>query len=183
MYARYYEGLELVHQFQVTLVDNVLVNLMWQEYLFFEDSTNQSRAYTGTSEAASERDSMTHQQSTELLNIKFPRNHLQELGKCIVEILSGIYFMECDLLSVFSAAFWESCTKMVQQTEKTEGTTLNVQRIINILSLLEQHSVQKGESWPLIYLVGPMLVTCFPLIRSIVSMIPFFKNNYVLAFD
>ena len=172
--ARYCEGLESVHQFQVTLVDNILVKLMWQEYLFFVDSTNLSRVYTGTSEAASECGSIIYQQSMELPNIKFPNNYLQELGKCIVAILSGIYFMECDLLSIFSVAFREICLEMIQQTDKTGGTTVNVQQIINILSLLEQHSVQQGESWPLIYLVGPMLATCFPLIRAIVSMISFF---------
>jgi hypothetical protein len=51
----------------------------------------------------------------------------------------------------------------------TESTTENVEQVIKFLSLLEKHSVRKCESWPLVYVVGPMLAKSFPLIRSHVS--------------
>lgn len=105
----------------------------------------------------------------EMQNTKYPISYLQELGKCIVEILSGINSLEEDLLSLFFVVFQEACEGLFQQKATTEQPTLNIEPIIKFLFLVDQHAKQKGESWPLLHLVGPMLAKCFPLVRSLVS--------------
>lgn len=131
---------------------------------------NENKASTGMSKDPSEDGTVTSElKIVESLNIKYPVNYLQELGKCVVEILSGIYSMEHDLLSTFCVAFQEKCLKTFQQKENAGRNTEDVEPVIKFLSLLEQHSAQKGETWPLVYLVGPMLAKSFPLIRSLVS--------------
>ncbi|MED6194528.1 hypothetical protein PIB30_029435 [Stylosanthes scabra] len=41
-----------------------------------------------------------------------------------------------------------------------------IERIILFMSLLEQHAVVKGASWPLVCIVGPLLAKSFSIIRS-----------------
>ncbi|KAE8667455.1 HEAT/U-box domain-containing protein, putative isoform 2 [Hibiscus syriacus] len=88
-------------------------------------------------------DQPLHGKTAEMQNIKYSLSYLQELGKCIVEILSGIYSLEENLLSFFCVAFQEA---------------------------LDLHAKQKGESWPLLHLVGPMLAKYFSLVRSLDSV-------------
>jgi hypothetical protein len=151
-------------------VDNILVKLLWQEYLFSVRLKNQDGVTSGAPGNSLEHGNLPfHHKSVEPLKIKYSRSYFQELGKCIVEILSGVYLLEHDLLSTFSVAFKENCLRMFQPMRNTESTTENVEQVIEFLSLLEKHSVRKGESWPLVYVVGPMLAKSFPLIRSHVS--------------
>ncbi|CAK7351987.1 unnamed protein product [Dovyalis caffra] len=157
-----------IHHFQVSLVDNILVKLLWQEYLFSIGSKNLDRVSSGIPGNSLEHGNLPfHHEAVEPLNIKYSRSYFQELGKCIVEILSGINLLEHDLLFTFSAAFKEHCLWMFQPTENAESTTENVEQVIKFLSLMERHSARKGESWPLVYIVGPMLAKSFPLIRSL----------------
>ena len=116
-----------------------------------------------------DKDQPLHGKTTETQNIKYSISYFQELGKCVVEILSGIYSVEQDLLSFFSNAFQETCQGLLKQKVITEQPTLNIEPIIKFLSLLDQHAKQKGEAWPLPHLVGPMLAKSFPLVRSLVS--------------
>ncbi|KDP32598.1 hypothetical protein JCGZ_13148 [Jatropha curcas] len=168
--SRYCDSLDSVRHFRVALVDNILVKLLWQEYLFSVCFKNQSSASNGISEDLSEKTcAISNQRTAELLTIKYPMNYLQESGKCIVEILSGIYLIERDLLSTFCVAFQENCLKMFQLKDSTGRNTENVEQVIKFMLLLEEHSVRKDETWPLVYLVGPMLAKCFPSIRSLDS--------------
>ena len=105
----------------------------------------------------------------ETQNVKYSISYFQELGKCIVEILSAICSLEEDLLSFFSMPFQETCQGLLQKKVITEQPTLNIEPIIKFLSLLDQHAKQKGEAWPLLHLVGPMLAKSFPFVRSLVS--------------
>ncbi|KAF9661877.1 hypothetical protein SADUNF_Sadunf19G0114500 [Salix dunnii] len=166
--SRICDDSDSTHHFQVSLVDNILVKLLWQEYLFSVSFKNQ---YGVTSEAPGnslEHGNLPfHHKAVEPLKIKYSRSYFQELGKCIVEILSGVYLLEHDLLSTFSVVFKENCLRMFQPMGNTESTAENAEQVIKFLSLLEKHSVRKGESWPLAYIVGPMLAKSFPLIRSL----------------
>ncbi|XP_050216478.1 E3 ubiquitin-protein ligase listerin [Mercurialis annua] len=166
--SRYCESSNSVHQFRVTLVENILVKLLWQEYMSFGGLKNQNRASIGMHVDPPEHANATSDQKlVESLSIKYPMNYWQELGKCVVEILSDIYVMEHDLLCPFRAAVQEDCFGMFQQKEKTRRVTENVDQVIKFFALLEEHSVQKGEAWPLVYLVGPILSKYFTLIRSL----------------
>ncbi|KAK9280494.1 hypothetical protein L1049_014186 [Liquidambar formosana] len=168
--SRYCDGVDTIYHFQVTLVNNILVKLLWHDYLLFGSSKNQDSDLSGKSRDTSV-DSVQHsyENTVETLIIKYPKSYMQELGKCIIEILSGIYSLGDVLLSAFSATFQENCLEIFQQTENIERLPESVDHVIKFLLLVEQHAVQKGETWPLIHLVGPMLAKAFPLIRSLDS--------------
>lgn len=102
------------------------------------------------------------------LDDKYRVEHVQEFGKCITEILSGIFSLEPELLSLFCLTFEENCLDAFQQIENIESQE-TVEKIIRFLLLVDLHAVQKGEAWPLSYLVGPMLSKSFRLIQTVVS--------------
>ncbi|XVE58949.1 hypothetical protein DITRI_Ditri05aG0004100 [Diplodiscus trichospermus] len=155
--SRFCHSVDSVSHFRITLINDILVKVLWQEYLSSASSRDQ------------DSDLPLRGKTTEIQNIKYSIIYFQELGKCIVEILSGIYSLEQDLLSFFSMAFQETCLGLVQQKVITEQPILNIEPIIKFLLLVDQHAKQKGEVWPLLHLVGPMLAKSFPLVRSLDS--------------
>lgn len=168
--SRYCEGVDSIHHFQVTLIDNILVKLLWQDYTFFVSLNNQDKVFSGISADSSENSDLpSNEKKVETLTIKYPMRYLRDLGECIIGILSGISLVEHDLLSAFTVEFQETCLVMLQQTEDKERSTARLERVTHFISLLEQHAIHRGENWLLVDLVGPMLVKSFPLIRSIVS--------------
>lgn len=102
------------------------------------------------------------------IDSEYQAGHVQEFGKCLSEILSGIFSLETDLLSVFCLAFEENCLDAFQQGDDIESCE-NVDKIIRFLRLVDLHAVRKGDSWPLSYLVGPVLSKSFRLIQTAVS--------------
>lgn len=135
----------------------------------FSSSKNEDVVLMWNSKDPSESSTqLVHKRAMDKQNIKYPKSYAQHLGKCIIEILSGIYFLDHDLLSAFYATFQENCLEIVKQTENMEKTE-NVEQVIKFLSLVGQYAVLKDETWPLIHLVGPMLSKSFPFIRSLVS--------------
>ncbi|KAL4572514.1 hypothetical protein LXL04_019293 [Taraxacum kok-saghyz] len=136
---RYCDGLEAINHFQHTLVDEVLLKLLWHDYLKVPIST-------------------------QLTNI----DQTQEFGKCITEILSSLFSLNPNLLSSLCSTFEQNCLNAFQQTENNESCE-NVEKIIRFLLLVDLHAVKKGDSWPLLYLVGPMLPKSFKLIQTIDS--------------
>lgn len=167
--SRYCNGVDAIHHFRVTLIDSVLVKLFWHEYMSFSSSKNQDVVRWGNSKDPSESSTqLVHKRAMEKQNIKYPKSYAQDLGKCIIEILSGIYLLDHDLLSAFCSTFQENCLEIVKQTENREKSE-NVEQIVKFLLLVEQYAVLKDETWPLIHLVGPMLSKSFPLIRSLAS--------------
>ncbi|XVF20393.1 hypothetical protein REPUB_Repub11eG0194700 [Reevesia pubescens] len=150
-------SVDSISHFRITLINNILVKLLWQDYL--------------SSVSSKDRDSdhPLHGKTTETQNIKYSISYLQDLGKCIVEILSGIYSLERDLLSFFCMTFQETCLGLLQQNVITEQPTLNIEPIFRFLLLVDQHAKQKGEAWPLLHLVGPMLSKSFQLVKSLDS--------------
>ncbi|XP_040991883.1 E3 ubiquitin-protein ligase listerin isoform X1 [Juglans microcarpa x Juglans regia] len=168
--SRYCEGVDSIHHFQVNLIDNILVKLLWQDYMFLVSLKTSEGVLSGTSAASSEKSNLpSNKKTAETSNIKYPVSYLRDLGKCIIEILSGISLMEHDLLSTFTVEFKENCLGMLQQTENTERSTESVEQIIHFILLLEEHAVHRDENWPLVDLVGPMLAQSFPLITSLDS--------------
>ncbi|KAJ1380216.1 putative E3 ubiquitin-protein ligase, partial [Sesbania bispinosa] len=157
----YNDGGESISHFQVTLVDNVLVKLLWQDFL----TTGSSKSYgiiNSGKAADSSEENVSHNKKVDMLNTKYPMPYLQELGKCFVEILLGIYKLDSNLLSVFTVKLEDNCKSNLQQA----GNMEIVERITFFMALLEQHAVMKGATWPLVYIVGPMLAKSFSIIRS-----------------
>lgn len=97
--------------------------------------------------------------------MKYPMPYLQELGKCFIEILLGIYILDINVLSVFIEELQVNCMGALEQAVNVDI----VERIILFMFLLEKHAVLKGAIWPLAYIVGPMLAKSFSLIKSSVS--------------
>ena len=138
--------------------------------MLFVSVKNQDRVFSGISADSSDNSGLASNKKTvEASNVNYPMSYLKDLGKLIIEILSGISLLEHDLLAAFSTEFQENCLGMLQQTDNLERATESVERIIHFILLLEQHGIHRGENWPLVDIVGPMLAKSFPLIRSQVS--------------
>lgn len=158
--SRYNGGDDSISHFQVTLIDNILVKLIWRDFL----TTGSSKGYdiiTGKESDSSEK-TLSHSKKVDVQNTKYPMPYLQALGKCFVEILLGIHVLDINLLSVFTVELEDNCMSVLQQA----GNVEMVEQIISFMLLLEKHAVTKGATWPLVYIVGPMLAKSFPLIRS-----------------
>ncbi|XP_038680260.1 E3 ubiquitin-protein ligase listerin isoform X2 [Tripterygium wilfordii] len=167
--SRYCGNVDTTSCFQATLVDDIPVKLLWQDYLFFVDSRKLERVACGMPEDIILEDSngLVYRKKLDIANIKYPTGYLRHLGTYIVEILSGIYLQDRGLLSPFCMEFQKNCLGMFQETESGEAPTGQMERIIQFISLLEQHAIQKGETWPLAYLIGPMWTKSFALIKSL----------------
>ncbi|XP_075088640.1 E3 ubiquitin-protein ligase listerin-like [Nicotiana tabacum] len=150
------------HRFQRTLTDQILLKLLWQEYLFSVSSKNQERVFSSM-DSSDDGVQPSHQGSRQL-NVKIPEGYVQDLGKCIVEILSDFSFLEADLLLQFCSAFQQTCSGVFQQTD---SSVENGEGVTEFLSVVNQQAVRKGETWPLVYLVGPTLSKSFPLIKTL----------------
>lgn len=161
---RYNDGEDSISHFRVTLVDNILAKLIWRDFL----TTGRSKGYdiisTGKESDSSEKN-ISHSKKADMPSTKYPMPYLQALGKCFVEILLGIHILDINLLSVFTVELENNCTSVLQQA----GNVEMVEQIISFMLLLEQHAVTKGATWPLVYIVGPMLAKSFSIIRSSVS--------------
>lgn len=167
--ARYCDKVDSISHFQVTLVKDVLVKLLWQDYLFSSGSKHSEKIITRTSADSCENGLTSNKKTVETLNIMYPMSYLRELGNCIVGILSGIYLLKHDLLTAFCAEFQESCLGLFHNAGNLATESECAERLIQFISLLGEHAMQKGRSWPLVCLVGPMLAKSFPLMRSHVS--------------
>ncbi|KAI5434998.1 E3 ubiquitin-protein ligase listerin isoform X1 [Lathyrus oleraceus] len=159
--SRYNDGEDSISHFRVTLVDNILAKLIWRDFL----TTGRSKGYdiisTGKESDSSEKN-ISHSKKADMPSTKYPMPYLQALGKCFVEILLGIHILDINLLSVFTVELENNCTSVLQQA----GNVEMVEQIISFMLLLEQHAVTKGATWPLVYIVGPMLAKSFSIIRS-----------------
>lgn len=155
--SRYCDGPNSIHDLQVDLIDKVLVKILWAD--FFELSKGSIPPI--------------QRKSTENLGMGNSASYLQELGRCILEILSGINLLEQNLLSFFCISVQESFLNMLQQGN-LEIVTGSMRKMIDFLLLLERCSVLEGESWPLDQFMGPLLCKAFPWIRSSVSYCPRF---------
>eukprot|EP00268_Persea_americana_P004589 TRINITY_DN11476_c0_g1_i2.p1 TRINITY_DN11476_c0_g1~~TRINITY_DN11476_c0_g1_i2.p1 ORF type:complete len:1845 (-),score=356.21 TRINITY_DN11476_c0_g1_i2:119-5653(-) len=165
--SRFSKDVNTVGQLQVSLIDNVLVMLLWHDYLSVVSSKNQVQCLSEDSNGLLEVDVQPSDEGQiETLNIKYPQTYIHDLAKCIVEILSDISTKECGLLSAFSASFQKDCLDILHRADTSQKSSGYTEEIVNFLFLVEKHSVQKGESWPLVYLAQPMLETFFPFIKS-----------------
>ncbi|XP_050138704.1 E3 ubiquitin-protein ligase listerin [Malus sylvestris] len=164
--SRYCDKVDSISHFQVNLVKNVLVKLLWREYHFASSSKHKEKTLSRLSADSCESGLISNEKTVVTLNIMYPMSYLRELGNCIVGILSGIYSLEHDLLSAFSAGFEENCLGLFNDDGKLGTDSEHAERIIQFISLLGEHAMQKGQSWPLGCLVGPMLSKSFPLMRS-----------------
>lgn len=155
---RYSDGEDAVYRLQHKLIDEILIGLFWHEYLFSASSKDQDIAFSSYTLGQSNKE------SREGVDNKYWADHEENLGKCIIKIVSGIHSIQHNLLSVFSLKFQSDCLDIFQQTEYSSQ---KVQKMVKFILLLDV--VQKGETWPLLDLVAPTLKKSFPLIETHVS--------------
>lgn len=167
--SRYCEGVDTIDHLRVSLIDNVLVMLVWHDYLLLVNPKYQAEHLSQESSETEGDIKPSFERLTKSLNIKYPEGYMQDLGKWIVEILSDIAVKECSLLDSFCASFQKDCLSIFQEAETSQKPSTCAEQIVNFLFLVEQHVVRKGETWPLVYLVRPMVATSFPLIKSLNS--------------
>lgn len=147
--------MDSICHFRVTLINDVLVKILWVDY------------FPGLSSA--DRDLPSSKKTADTSIIKHPDGYLLDLRGCVIQILSGIFLLERDLLSAFCSAFQESCLSLFQPITDMGYSAENGERLVQFIILIGKHAMQKDETWPLALLVGPMLANTFPLIRSRVS--------------
>ncbi|PWA65835.1 Armadillo-like helical [Artemisia annua] len=152
---RFCEGVEAIHHFRRTVVDEVLLKLLWRDYLLVPSSISNGK--------------MSPEENIKKSDIKHQTDHVQDFGKCITEILSGLFSVEPSLLSVFCSTFEKNCLDAFQQSENIESRE-NLEKIIRFLLSVDLHAVRKGDTWPLSCLVGPMLSKSFQLMQTIDSL-------------
>uniref|UniRef100_A0A1D1ZG63 E3 ubiquitin-protein ligase listerin n=2 Tax=Anthurium amnicola TaxID=1678845 RepID=A0A1D1ZG63_9ARAE len=144
--------------FQVTLIHNILVMLLWHDYLLIGGKDVDGQ-FSGISSGSTKDDP----------RLNYPTGYLQELARCIIGILSNISSRKSSLLVPFCASFWKDCMDILQQEENMQKYSVHTEQIVNFLLLLDQHATQKNETWPLEHMAGPLFAKLFPLIKSLDS--------------
>ncbi|CAA7032335.1 unnamed protein product [Microthlaspi erraticum] len=147
--SRYCDDPNSIYDLQVNLIDKVLVKILWADFL----------------ELSAGSIPTTPRKPAENLSMDNSIRYLQDLGRCILEILSGLNLLEQNLLSFFCKSVQESFLNMLQQ-ENLEIVTGSMRKMIDFLLLLKRYSVPQGESWPLDQFMGPLLCKAFPWIKS-----------------
>ncbi|GMG98174.1 hypothetical protein Nepgr_000014 [Nepenthes gracilis] len=165
--SRYCNGENETSRVRMSLVENIIVKLLWHDFLFYVGSRNGHRvSYDGPG--------VPLEDSIQLIDkntpyVKYSLGYLEDLGQCLIEIMSAMYALEHQLLRPFCEAFQGICLESFQQTDHLKRISESLGRVIKFITLLDLHAVQKAETWPLKYLVGPLLERSFPLVRSLDS--------------
>ena len=160
LYARRWNDADKTYHFRMYLVDNVLVKILWHNFLFNIEIRHEDIVPPGLEE------------TTRMLNknsLEMKGGELYDLGQCMANILSATCTSDCQLWIPFCEAFQNNCLETFQQMEDVGGASGSLVRVMMFLMLAEKFAVLKAESWPLDYLVGPMLERSFPLIICHVS--------------
>lgn len=170
---RYSDEVDINHV-QHTLANEILLGLLWHEFLLSASSNNQDSFSGYGLDLLKNSTQPTSEELKEAANTKHAMDYVESLGKCIVKILTGIHCMKNDLFLLFAKKFQVDCLDLFQQKEHSSQ---NVQWVVNFILLLDKHAVQGGETWPLLDLVGPALRKAFPLIGTLVS----FSSQFIYS--
>lgn len=148
----------------VKLINNILVTLMCQDYLLpvYKKSKDENSIQRSDS-SAEEGIRISDERSS-----SYPISYVEELGKCIVEILADISNKEFSLVSVFSTTFHKDCLEIFHKGDRQPKFPERVEQISNFFQLLDQFVWQKGQAWPLYHLAGALFANSYRVIKSMV---------------
>ncbi|XP_051134250.1 E3 ubiquitin-protein ligase listerin isoform X2 [Andrographis paniculata] len=155
---------DTIYDSQRSLVDKILIRLLWPEFILSASSKYEDTFSFHAFGQSKKIIEPTLEEPSETAITKHSVDY-RNLGKCIIRILSGIHQLNYDLFLVFSMKFKTDYLDLFQQTEHSQ----NVQWVVRFLSLLDKHALLKGETWPLLNLMGPTLKKSFPLIETLDS--------------
>ncbi|KAL8129875.1 hypothetical protein V2J09_019030 [Rumex salicifolius] len=158
-------GQDAAYYFQMSLIKNVLVKILWLDYLNYIGSKHGDKAVSlGSEDSIKDSNQLS---GRNVLELKSSEGYMQHLGQCMVEILTSMHHLDHQLLSPFTEAFQNTCLEFCQETDHVDTSSdISVQEVITFLFLLDQYAVRRAETWPWDYLVGPLLDKSFSLISS-----------------
>ncbi|GAB4824288.1 hypothetical protein Ancab_007175 [Ancistrocladus abbreviatus] len=161
---RYCNGEDATLCVRMSLVENVLVKLLWHDFLFYPEPTHSDRV--SSRKPVDPLEDSIQLFDKNMVDVKYAPGYLQYSGRCLIEVMSTMYSLDCELLTPFCKAFQDYCLETFQQTGRTLD---NLVPLIKFMFMLDQHAIQKAETWPLDCLVGPLMERSFPLFRSLES--------------
>ncbi|KAK1632618.1 hypothetical protein QYE76_006933 [Lolium multiflorum] len=152
------------------LITNVLVKMVWQDYLQLSLSKNMD-VVPGllSEEAATDDQQLSHKKSLLAANVRHPIYYYQDLGKCIAEILDDISVTERHLLETACESLLRDYLDIVQQGEKLSKFQDHVDQLVSFFRSLDILVVQNGRTWPLENLARLLVEHSLPAIKSMDS--------------
>ncbi|XBH75084.1 hypothetical protein VPH35_101901 [Triticum aestivum] len=151
------------------LITNVLVKIVWHDYLQLSLSKNLDTIPGLLSEEATTDDHQLSHKSLLVQNVRLPIYYYQDLGKCIVEILDEISVAESHLLEVACESLLRDYLDIVHQGEKLSKFQDHVDQLASFFCSLDLLVVQNGRTWPLENLARPLVIHSLPAIKSMDS--------------
>ncbi|RLM58440.1 hypothetical protein C2845_PM18G00190 [Panicum miliaceum] len=176
-----YSGEDSSDDTPIKLITDILAKIVWRDYLLLSGDTAGSGVQS------------SHKNSGSVVNTQYPMYYLQDLEKCIVEILDVIADTEHHLLNISCELLVRDCLDIIQQGEKLSKFQDHVEQLVSFFLSLDQLVVHKGKTWPLERLARPLVAQSLPAIMfvdtpSLVKLlsvlveifgpIPLFLKNY-----
>uniref|UniRef100_A0ACD5XVI5 Uncharacterized protein n=1 Tax=Avena sativa TaxID=4498 RepID=A0ACD5XVI5_AVESA len=152
------------------LITNVLVKMVWHDYLQLSLSKNLDAVLSLLSEEATTDDHQPyHKKSLLVPNLRQPIYYYQDLGKCMAEILDALSVTESPLLEVACESLLRDYLDIVQQGEKLSKFQDHVGQLVSFFRSLDLLVLQNGRTWPLENLARPLVEHSLPAIKSMDS--------------
>ncbi|XP_062198194.1 E3 ubiquitin-protein ligase listerin isoform X2 [Phragmites australis] len=149
-----YSGGDSSDNICIKLIIDILAKIVWCDYLLLSDG------------ATTDGVQLSHKNSLSVANTRYPTNYLQDLEKCIIEILDVIADTENHLLEVTCESLLRYCLDIIQQGEKLSKFQDHVEQLVSFFLSLDLLVVQKGKAWPLERLARPLVEQSLPAIKS-----------------
>uniref|UniRef100_A0A0D3EZD3 E3 ubiquitin-protein ligase listerin n=1 Tax=Oryza barthii TaxID=65489 RepID=A0A0D3EZD3_9ORYZ len=154
----------------IKLITYCLAKVVWHDYLPIPSSKNQDISLSGLSDEAISGDcQLSHKESLLASSTRYPTYYLQDLGKCIIEILDEISAMENHLLNIACETLLKDCLDIIHQRESLPNFQYHVEQVVSFFISLDQLIVQKGKTWPLESLARPLIEQSVPAIKSMIQ--------------
>uniref|UniRef100_A0A0E0FZN8 E3 ubiquitin-protein ligase listerin n=1 Tax=Oryza nivara TaxID=4536 RepID=A0A0E0FZN8_ORYNI len=148
----------------------LITKVVWHDYLRIPSSKNQDISLSGLSDEAISGDcQLSHKESLLASSTRYPTYYLQDLGKCIIEILDEISAMENHLLNIACETLLKDCLDIIHQRESLPNFQYHVEQVVSFFISLDQLIVQKGKTWPLESLARPLIEQSVPAIKSMIQ--------------
>ncbi|PKA66874.1 E3 ubiquitin-protein ligase listerin [Apostasia shenzhenica] len=161
--TRYDQSKEETNPLSVDLVNDILVKLLWCDY--FPMNPKHQDISLETADAVGEGMKLSDDVFAE--PPIYTSSYYQELGKCIVDVLSHLSLKEVTLLRAFCSSFVKDCSARLQLPACSKICKELLKRIVNFFLLLDQLQLTKSQSWPWELLAGPLIANSFTVIKSL----------------
>ncbi|XP_009417968.2 E3 ubiquitin-protein ligase listerin isoform X1 [Musa acuminata AAA Group] len=164
--SRYFTARDGNNDPAIKLTNDILVELLLNDYLMLPSLKKQDGNLLVRSDVSTDDGKENSKQRT---SSSYEASYIQELVRCIVGILVDISLEDRNLLNVFSTSFQKDCLEILWQGECLQNFHEHVERITRFFLLLDELVLQKGHDWPLKFLGQPLIMTTFPVIKSMDS--------------